>query len=230
MRSGRLARPDSFPDPARFRANRVVRRAIGDFFPTDRRPASRHAFARSGNRSMMRCSDARKVRVDACIVSTTLQIKGFFARALSRASSSTRRVRRLATPPKHLARAASAVRDGGKFRRGLLTRQKTVIRFRRKQIPAEASESKQHDNEQQKTDLRPGAYHGGCRFRFPRENARTHIQGNPRRSAWRVFYCRGLLAAVFRIRPGAHCASAVGRGSDSRDVASNWAVLAKQVH
>ena len=33
-----------------------------------------------------------------------------------------------------------------------------------------------------------------------------------------------------RIRPGARCAPAVDRGSDSRGVASNWAVLAKQVH
>jgi hypothetical protein len=35
------------------------------------------------------------------------------------------------------------------------------------------------------------------------------------------------LRRACRIRPGAPCAPAVDRGSDSRGVASNWAVLAK---
>jgi hypothetical protein len=47
----------------------------------------------------------------------------------------------------------------------------------------------------------------------------------------RGFFVAASKLAACRIRPGAPGASAVDRGSDSRDVASNWAaVLAKQVH
>ena len=59
-----------------------------------------------------------------------------------------------------------------------------------------------------------------------RENA-TSSNRNPQRPASRVFLCPARSRRACRIRPGAPRASAVDRGSDSRDVASNWAVLAK---
>ena len=224
-------RPRASQSFAQFGANRVLRCAIADFFfacagmpfagasgthPTPvPRCARGHARYRAGARAV--CDER---------LNQDVLLQRIGARGVPRCAPLVTR-RPLA---RGMSRPCDAPRAAEKNRRGLLTQEKTVIRFRRSRRPADASESKIHDNAQDKTDLRPDAYDGGCRFRFPFENASTAFHPNPRRSAWRVFCCRAPGRAASRIRPGAPCASAVGRGSDSRDVASNWAVLAKQVH
>jgi len=73
------------------------------------------------------------------------------------------------------------------IRRGLLTVEKTVIRFRPKQtVPARTSEPDQREKRQDDTDLRPDDRQGG-RLRFLRENASTPEYPNPQRQPPRVF-------------------------------------------
>ena len=57
-----------------------------------------------------------------------------------------------------------------------------------------------------------------------------HPEYRTRSATRRGFFVAGATRRECRIRTGARCAPAVDRGSDSRDVALNWAVLAKQVH
>ena len=111
-------------------------------------------------------------------------------------------------------------------RRGLLTVEKTVISFRRKQtLSCRASDRNQRDNVQHNPDLRPHDQDGGRRRRIPRENVPHRFFPSPRRQAQRAFSCPRPGRGACRIRPGAPCAPAVDRGSDSRGVASNWAVV-----
>ena len=73
------------------------------------------------------------------------------------------------------------------IRRGLLTVEKTVIRFRPKQtVPARTSEPNQREKRQHDTDLRPDDRQGGW-LRFLRENASTPEYPNPQRQPPRVF-------------------------------------------
>lgn len=67
---------------------------------------------------------------------------------------------------------AHLVRGGGakNSRRGELTAEKTVIRFRPTDVAAEASESAHSENAQQKNHLRPELLQGGCRHRLRCEN------------------------------------------------------------
>ena len=70
-------------------------------------------------------------------------------------------------------RGLAAPGPATKIRRGLLTVEKTVIRFRPKQtVPARTSEPNQREKRQYDTDLRPDDRQGGRR-RFLRENAST---------------------------------------------------------
>ena len=70
-------------------------------------------------------------------------------------------------------RGLAAPGGATKIRRGLLTVEKTVIRFRPKQtVPARTSEPNQREKRQYDTDLRPDDRQGGRR-RFLRENAST---------------------------------------------------------
>ena len=86
-------------------------------------------------------------------------------------------------------RAGGLAAPGGakEIRRGLLTVEKTVIRFRPKQtMPARTSEPNQREKRQHETDLRPDDRQGGW-LRFLRENASTPEYPNPQRQPPRVF-------------------------------------------
>lgn len=86
-------------------------------------------------------------------------------------------------------RAGGLAAPGGamEIRRGLLTVEKTVIRFRPKQtVPARTSEPNQREKRQHETDLRPDDRQGGW-LRFLRENAPTPEYPNPQRQPPRVF-------------------------------------------
>lgn len=60
--------------------------------------------------------------------------------------------------------------------------------------------------------------------------SQRHPEYQTRSARRRGFFVAGAARRECRIRTGARRAPAVDRGSDSRDVALNWAVLAKQVH
>jgi hypothetical protein len=117
-----------------------------------------------------------------------------------------------------------------KRRRGLLTKKKTVIRFRAKQtlLRKRVSQNNTTTRSTKRTSARTikTVDAGFVSFAKRSDTSNTGTRDASRRG----FFIAARLAPAHRIRPGAPGASAVGRGSDSRDVASNWAVLAKQVH
>lgn len=101
----------------------------------------------------------------------------------------------------------------------VLTRPKTVIRFRAAESAAEASESDQYDSASDNKADRPSPGSGGRRARFPRKKAlhppyRTRVAR--RRGCFRI--CRGprQKGPDKRIRFNAPGASTVACGSDSR--------------
>lgn len=124
----------------------------------------------------------RAARIDRCGASAPCAFGPavlFSKRDLFSALSFAMRARRRRAPRTFvvIARAAEPDRTGGaaagdlkKFRRGVLTVEKTVIRFRPTDVAAEASESAHSENTQHKKDLRPELLQGGCRHRLRCEN------------------------------------------------------------
>lgn len=127
----------------------------------------------------------------------------------------------------------------------LLTVEKTVIRFRlsRRFLRNQVSRTIETTRSTTRTSARTmDTVDAGSLSSAKTPAAKTSpakvspakSQRNPeyqtRSARRRGFFVAGAARQACRIRPGARCAPAVDRGSDSRDVALNWAVLAKQVH
>lgn len=202
------------------------RQAAGKLFfdlakvPANRRAPARRPRTAGGMRPCVRCASLARMR----------KTRRFLQGGV-RAGKKPWRRQRIQVRSGAANAASSSAPPRFETGTGLLTVEKTVIRFRPKQkVPAETSEPNQRDKRQHNTDLRPDDRQGGRRLRFPRKNASTATAHHPWRPTPRVFYCPRAWRRACRIRPGARRAPAVGRGSDSRGVASNWAVLAKQVH